>query len=382
VSQRQMAINRLRDRLPVDGAAIDRFVARHGSPIVEGERATFLFRGEADGVSVRHRVVGLPDPLEMRRVEGTDLWAASMVLPEGSRVEYQLETRRGEHYERFNDPLNPRLAHSPMGSSSVCAAVGYAVPDWVHHDPEARPGELREEVVRSKALRREQPVHLYLPARFHPALRYPLLVVHDGTDYLNFAAMKTVLDNLIHRLDVAPVVVAFVPPRDRLKEYPNHAPHARFIARELVPMLTERLPLLDAPEGRCLMGSSFGGIASLSTAVRYPGMFGSLLLQSASLVFTDIGFEHGGGPYFDPVVKFVNRYRARPTRPVERIFMSCGTYEPLITPNRSMVPVFRAAGMTVNYTEARDGHNWENWRDRLREGLSWVFPGPQKYVYE
>ena len=382
MSSRRMAVNRLRERLPVDAAAIDRFVARHGSPIIEGERATFLFRGEADAVSVRHRVVGLPDPLVMRRLEGTDLWAATTVLPEGSRVEYQLELRRGEHHERFNDPLNPRVAHSPVGSSSVCAAVGYEVPDWVRPDPEARPGEMVEQVLRSKALRRDQPVHLYLPARFHRAKRYPLLVVHDGTDYLGYAAMKTVLDNLIHRLDVAPLVAAFIPPRDRLKEYPNHAPHARFVARELVPSISEKLPLIDTPEGRCLMGSSFGGIASLSTAVRYPGMFGSLLLQSASLVFTDIGTDHGGGPYFDPVVKFVNRYRARPTAPVERVFMSCGTYEPLITPNRSMVPVFREAGMTVRFTEARDGHNWENWRDRLRDGLSWVYPGPQKFVYE
>jgi enterochelin esterase-like enzyme len=382
VNERRLAVNRLRERLPVDGAAIDRFLTRHPPPVVEGERATFLFRGEADEVRVRHRVVGLADPLPMKRLPDTDLWAVTTTLPSGSRVEYQLETRRGDHYETFNDPLNPRLAHSPMGASSVCAATGYEVPDWVHHDPEARQGEVVEDVLRSKALRRDQPVKLYLPARYTEAQRYPLLVVHDGTDYLDYAAMKTVLDNLIHRLDVAPVVVAFVPPRDRLKEYPNHAPHARFIARELVPRLAERFSLVDDPQGRCLMGSSFGGIASLSTAVRYPGEFGSLLLQSASMVFTDIGSDHGGGPYFDPVVKFVNRYRARPSRPVERIFMSCGTYEPLITPNRSMVPVFREAGMTVKYVEARDGHNWEDWRDRLRDGLSWVFPGPQKFVYE
>lgn len=382
MSARRLAINRLRDRLPVDPPALDRFVARHLSPIVEEERATFLFRGEADTVSVRHRVVGLPDPLEMRRLEGTDLWAVTTVLPEGSRVEYQLEVGRGDHHERFNDPLNPRVAHSPVGSSSVCAATGYAVPDWVHHDPEARAGELLEEGMRSKALRRDQPVHIYLPARFSTALRYPLLVVHDGTDYLNFAAMRTVLDNLTHRLDVAPMVVAFIPPRDRLREYPNHAPHARFVARELVPMLTERFPLVDTPEARCLMGSSFGGVASLSTAVRYPGLFGSLFLQSASMVFTDIGMDHGGGPAFDPVVKFVNRYRAKPTVPVGRIAMTCGVYEPLITPNRSMVPVFRGAGIDVNYTEGRDGHNWENWRDRLRDGLSWIYPGPQKFVYE
>ena len=130
------------------------------------------------------------------------------------------------------------------------------------------------------------------------------------------------------------------------------------------------------------MGSSFGGIAALSTAVRYPGVFGSLFLQSASLVFTDIGTDHGGGPAFDPVVKFMNKYRARPTAPVERIFATCGMYEPLITPNRSMVPVFRSTGMTVKYTEARDGHNWENWRDQLRDGLSWLHPGPQLFVYE
>mgnify|MGYP000737026052 CR=1 FL=1 len=378
----QLAINRLRERGPVDRPTIDRFVARHGSPIIEGERATFLFRGEVDQAFVRHRVVGLPDPLEMRRFPDSDLWAATTLLPEGSRVEYQIEVRRGDHYERFNDPLNARLAHSPMGSSSVCAAVGYQVPDWVAHDPEARPGEILEESVPSAALRRDQPVKIYLPARFATTLRYPLVIVHDGEDYLNFAAMKTILDNLIHRLDVEPLVVAFVPPGDRLKEYPDHAPHARFLARELVPLLTSRLPLVDAPESRALLGSSFGGVASLSTAVRYPGFFGSLLLQSASLVFTDIGFEHGGGPYFDPVVKFVNRYRARPTRPVGRIYMTCGVYEPLITPNRSMVPVFRGAGMTVNYAEARDGHNWENWRDRLGPGLSWLFPGPQKFVYE
>ena len=48
--------------------------------------------------------------------------------------------------------------------------------------------------------------------------------------------------------------------------------------------------------------------------MRYPAVFGSLLLQSASLVFTDIGVEHGGGPAFDPVVKFVNRYRAQADR--------------------------------------------------------------------
>jgi enterochelin esterase family protein len=381
---RKLAVNRLRDRLVTsDPGAVDRFLQRQSAPIIEGRFATFLWRGEADEVMVRHRVVGLPDPLPLRRLADTDLWYATIELPEGSRVEYQFEIVRGDVREQYlNDPLNPRVAHGPFGSQSVAAASGYVVPSWTLPDPEARPGTLDSISLRSKALRREQWIRLYRPARFSVVRRYPLLIVHDGDDFLDYAAFRTVLDNLVHRGEVAPLVAAFIPPGDRLVEYANHAPHARFIARELVPFLTESLPLVDLPDGRCLMGSSFGGVASLSTAVRYPAVFGSLILESGSFVFTDIGAEHGGGPVFDPVVKFVNAYRARPKVVADRIFQTCGIYEPLITPNRSMVSTFRDTGMEVRYVEARDGHNWENWRDRLRDALTWIFPGEQKFVYE
>ena len=361
---------------------MDRFLARHQVPIVEGARCTFLYRGEADGVFLVHRVFGLPDHLPLRRLHGTDLWYAVLELPAGSRVEYQLEVARGDQRERINDPLNPRLAHSPLGSSSVCYASGHEIPEWTAFDPEARPGSLTDMVLPSRALRRNCRVTLYRPARFRRSASYPLLIVHDGGDYLEYAAAKIVLDNLIHRLDVAELVAAFVYPGDRLTEYANSAAHARYLTAELLPRLEAELPLAARPAGRCLLGSSFGAVASLATAYRYPRVYGSLLVQSGSFVFTDIGTDHGGGPAFEPVVRFMNRYRAAPRRVADRVFVSCGVYEPLIVPNRSMVPVFEGAGMAVRFVEARDGHSWENWRDRLQAGLSWIFPGPQKFHYE
>lgn len=381
--RRKLAVNRLRDRRPLDEAAIDRFLARQQQvPIVEGAKCTFLYRGEADEVHVRHRIVNQPQRVPMRRLGSTSLRYATIELPAGSRVEYQLEVRHGDHTEQGNDPLNPRVAHSPVGSSSVCHAVGYVTPEWTEPDPDARPGTLHEISVPSRALRRDAHARIYLPARFRSDRRYPLLVVHDGDDYLNYAAMKTVLDNLIHHVDMAETIVCFSNPGDRNREYAGGAAHARFVSAELLPRLNEDLPLIDRPDARCLMGASFGGVASFSTAVRNPGLFGSLLLQSGSFVFTDIGMDHGGGPVFDPVVQFMNRYRSNPSQVTDRMFVSCGVYEPLIVPNRSMIPVWEAAGMNVRYVEARDGHSWENWRDRLRDGLSWVFPGPAKYYYE
>lgn len=379
---RRLAINELRERMPLDDGDVTRFLESHPTPIVEGARCTFLFRGEADEVHLAQRIVELPNRLPLRRLRGTDLWYLVLELPRGSRVEYQLEIRRGDHYERINDPLNPAHSHSPMGSSSVCFAYGYATPEWTHFDAEARPGELTEIVVPSRALDRDCTVTMYLPARFHRTAKYPLLIVHDGGDFLRYSAAKTVLDNLIHRLDVAEMVVAFIDPGDRLVEYANSAAHSRFLTRELVPRLEADFPLIGQPSGRCLLGSSFGAIASLSAANRSPDTYGSLALMSGSFVFTDIATDHGGGPAFDPVVKFVNGFRARPRHVADHVFMSCGVYEPLIVPNRAMVLTLEGAGVAVRFVEARDGHSWENWRDRLRDALSYVYPGPQKLVYE
>ena len=377
----KLAINELRARA-VDEELVSTFVAEREVPIVEGPKCTFLYRGEADGVAVRHRIVNQPQHVPMKRLEGTSLWWATIELPAASRVEYQIEVRVGAAVKTFNDPLNPHVAHSPLGSSSVCQAAGYEVPEWVFPQADARPGDLVDLVLPSKTLRRTTHNRVYLPARFRRSGQYPLLVVHDGDDYLTYSAMRTVLDNLIYDLDMAGTVVVFSNPGDRLKEYPNYAPHARHLTRELLPHLENALPINPRPAARCLMGASFGAVASLSTAARNAGVWGNLLLQSGSFLFTDIGSDHGGGPAFDPVVKFMNRYRNRPRRVSDRLFLSCGVYEPLIVPNRSMVPVFEATGAQVRYVESRDGHSWENWRDRMRDGLSWIFPGPQKFVYE
>ena len=380
--RQRLAINTLKDLQPVSSEAIDQFLAQHEIPVVEGDRATFLFRGEADAVSLSHWIVGLPSQIPLRRLHGTDLWYVVIDLPASSRVEYKLEVRRGGSTELLDDPLNPKLSYNPMGQNSVVFASGYEAPDWTFEDPDARPGSLTHLTLPSRALKRDASVAVYLPARFRRSGRYPLLVVHDGSDFLQYAAAKTVLDNLIHRLDVGEVVVAFTDPGDRLTEYADHPPHARWLTKELVPHLEAEFPLLARPSGRCLMGSSFGAVASLSTANRHPGFYGSLLLESGSFVFTDIGNDHGGGAVFDPVVKFVNAFRGRPRRVVDRAFVTCGVYEPLIVRNRSLVPVLRETGMDVRYIEARDGHNWVNWRDRLRDGLSWIFPGPHKLYYE
>jgi enterochelin esterase family protein len=376
-----LAIEQLLANGPPDKTAMESFLETHQFPLNEGRSTTFVFRGEADEVQLRHWIYGLSSTLPLRRAPETDLWFLVEELPSGSRIEYKLEVVRDGDRKLIRDPLNPHLAHDPFGANSVLHGRGYETPDWVFEDPEARPGEIIGLALESEYLAATRELQIYLPPRLRKSQRYPLLVVHDGPDYLHYSSLKTVLDNLIYRHEVAPLIAVLTHSPDRLVEYAADPRHAAFVVEEVVPAIEARLPIDPRPETRGLMGASFGAVAALSTAWMHPQRFGRLLLQSGSFAFTDIG-QSRRGEAFDPVVDFVNRFRAQPGRPAEKVFISCGQYESLIYENRSLVPRLQETGMNVRWTEARDGHNWENWRDRLREGLSFLFPGPLWMVYE
>jgi enterochelin esterase-like enzyme len=364
-----------------DEQAIDEHLKGRTFPLVDGLRVTFVYRGEADAVNLRHWIFGLESSQPFERIEATQVWHLTIDLPERSRVEYKIEHVSGENRKWLMDPLNPRIAHDPYGANSVCYGRGYETPTWVAHDEDARPGSLEDVELSSTVFGQKRSIQVYLPARFRARRRYPLLVVHDGADYMRFAGLKDVLDNLIHRLEIAPMIVAMTNSPDRLTEYGADPRQATFLADELVPAMAARYPLIDRADARVLMGASFGAVASLSAAYLRPGFYGGLLLQSGSFAFSDIG-KHGRGPALDPVARFINAFREEPGHLSDKIFVSCGTHESLIYENRSLVPVLQSTPMELRYVEAPDGHNWENWRDRLREGLSWLYPGPLWMVYE
>ena len=358
-----------------------RLLASTGFPIVDRGGVTFVYRGEADHVRLRLWIHGLPASQAFERLAGTDVWVLRVELPEHSRIEYKFEVDRDGRTEWILDPLNPVRASDPFGANSVCQGYGYERPGWTLADPSARTGTLDEIRISSRALGDERTLGLYVPARFRRTRRYPLLIVHDGFDYLRYASLQVVLDNLIHRLEIPPLIAVLTQSPDRLVEYAAHEAHAEFVAREIPALIEPRFQLHPPRTGRALMGASFGAVASLHAAWRFQDAFGGLLLQSGSFAFSDIG-HHRRTAVFDPVARFVNEFRRSPGHPAERIYVSCGIYESLIYENRSLVPLVREHGLDVRYEEVRDGHNWENWRDRLQAALGWLFPGPQWMVYE
>ncbi|MBM4366655.1 MAG: esterase family protein [Deltaproteobacteria bacterium] len=372
-----------RARAPERRAKLEAFTRDVVFPLVEDDHAVFFYwdNEPTDAVFLQHWVFGLPSRIELRRIPHTDAFWLPLDLPKRARVEYKFEVVKAGHGRWAHDPRNPRRAFDPFGSNSVCPASSYQEPEWVQADPLSRQGLLAEHSLVSRHWGELRKYKLYTPYGARAGKKYPLLVVHDGDDFLHFGGMKVLLDNLIHRHEVAPIMVAFTSGVKRNWEYAANPQQADFLMHDLVPEIRSKHPILAGPEFLGLMGASFGGVSSLYTALRHPGTFGRLLLQSGSFAFTDIG-EHERGPMWDPIVKMVNDFRAAPPKIDAHVYQSCGTFESLIYYNRSLFPVFQGVATRARFTEAPDGHNWINWRDRLREALTWLFPGPLWMYYE
>ena len=373
-SQPVAALSRLTRNPSVSESTVSTFVENHTFPLQEGSRATFVFRGPAEEVKFQHWLDGSPNLQTFKRQDDIDLWHLTLHLPEDSRIEYKLEVLRDGERQLIHDPLNPLLAHDPFGANSVCYGPGYEIPSWSLPDPKAAPGTLESISIDSGAFGDTREVSVYLPNGFEEDRPYPALIVHDGTHFLRFSDLKTVLDNLIHRGHVEPLVAAMIDPGDRLREYAGDPRHARFVADEVLDFLQEGYGVSRQRRDHGLMGASFGAVASLYSAWRYPRTFGRLLLQSGSFVVAHTGLERLA-PEFQPVVAFTQLFRTNPRSVSERVFVSCGQFESLIHHNRELVTLLEAAGMEVRFSETRDGHNWENWRDRLGTGLSFLYPG-------
>jgi enterochelin esterase family protein len=275
----------------------------------------------------------------------------------------------------INDPLNPEVATDPFGANSVCRAFGYVAPAWSQPEPSTPAGRLDELQVPSVAFGGERSVRVYLPAGFAEDRRYPLLIVHDGDDFIAHAGLATILDNLIHRGDIPPVIAALTQAHDRVAEYTVGSRHEDFIAQDLLPNLRARLPLRADSAGVTLVGASLGAVASLSSAWHHAGLVGGLVLLSGSFIF-DRSLLRERDALFTRIADFIDRLREDPRDLPRRVFVSCGIYEGLIGQNRTLVKFLQQQGLEVRFSEPRDAHHWQNWRDQMRAALTWTLPEP------
>ena len=344
-------------------------------PVVEPGAVTFAWRGEADAVWLRHFMALDSESFALGRAPGSNWWLLRLQVPDGARFEYKFDVVRGGHGEWVTDPLNLNYATDPHGANSVCETWGYSPPDWAEPEAAAGAGSIERLRIDSGALGGPREVGIYLPAGYAAEQIHPLVIVHDGHDYVDHAGLATVLDNLIERGDLPPLIAVLTQSPERMTEYVDDPRHAAFVTSELLPALESAYRLSARARDRVLMGASLGAVASLSVAARAPRLFGGVVLKSGSFIF-DRALLESRAELFRRVSEFIDGLGGD-ERLLHRAFISCGRYEGLVSENRRMAAFLRRAGVATRYVESRDAHHWGNWRDQIRAGLMWCLSPPR-----
>lgn len=356
---------------PVTPERLHSFVDSHEFPLAAPGCVTFVWIGEASNVTLLRWIHGGVDRASFKHVPETPLWILSLPVTDGGRFEYKLSVENNGHEEWVLDSLNSSRAGDPYGENSVCRTYGYAQPEWSKPQG-ATAGTIVSLQVDSIVFDEIRDEQVYLPAHYDSEQSYPLLVIHDGADFITYADLATSLDNLIAAGTIPPIIAALVQTRDRLNEYARGHRHARYLVNDLLPELECRFLLSERSEDRVLLGASLGAVVSLATVFRFPGVFGGAILQSGSFILDENKLEGRPHPVFRRIARLVEAFRRTPNKPTLRAFVSTGELEGLASENAALAELLQDIGVNVLFKSAWDGHHWHNWRDQLRDGLVWV----------
>jgi enterochelin esterase family protein len=220
--------------------------------------------------------------------------------------------------------------------------------------------------VQSRLLGGPRKLVVYLPPGYDETKeRYPVLYVHDGSDYLRRADAVGTAQRLILEGKVAPFIIVFLDPAERMKEYWASDAFADFTAKELVPYIDARYRTRPRRESRALLGASLGGVASVWTALSHPELFARVGGQSSSFQIDEerVVARLAGLPE-----------RARAAHPL-RFYFDAGLDEYDV--HRRVRVMLAARGYPVTYRESPSGHNYTTWRERLADAFTALWDGEE-----
>lgn len=238
-----------------------------------------------------------------------------------------------------------------------------------------RKGKMLEKHIDSKYLLETMTLKLYLPEFFTPLYKYHVCIMQDGNDYFQMGRVATKSDQLHDDGEIENTIFVGIHYEDRFDRRKKYHPageqqlaYIKFLAHEVVPFLDDTLPTYQMGQARTLMGDSLAGTLALMTALRYPNIFGRVIMQS---------------PYVDDLV--LQAVAAADNIPALDIYHSIGTAETAVKvtdgaildflePNRRLHKELKQLPITYHYKELEQGeHTWKYWQNEMSEVLTTMF---------
>lgn len=378
--------------------ALEKFwaeISNRGAPLIETIEGddrnllvTFLWRAgrETTNVVVFSELGGLENISRnmMTRLGDSDLWYKSYRVRNDARFTYYLSpddsllpiktvtdwAQRTRTWQ--TDPLNPNRYLSPIKSVASTVELPSAPHQpWVERQSGLSSGRLEVKSLKSTILNNERKVWVYTPAGYaQDAEPYNLLVLFDGVFYTIFIPTPVILDNMIAKRSIPPMVAVVIDTLfDRVRELSCYPPFNEFLSKELVPWIRQNYNVTSDPRRTIIGGSSLAGLAAVFAGLQHPEIFGNVISQSGSFWWKPSkAIEH----------EWLTRQYVTRSQLSLRFYLDVGLFEQGPTPddgpsmlivNRHLRDVLQAKGYSVHYQEFNGGHEFFNWRGTLSDGL-------------
>lgn len=340
---------------------IDSFIVyarTRGIPFIEDSTVNFIYRGNGTNVYLAGDMNGWSTSSDkFNRVINTNFFYLTKVYEMDARLDYKFIVDGNW----ILDPENPRTVPGGFGPNSELAMPNYIQPQEILYNPNIPHGKLFDTTFYSTNLNNSRTIRIYTPPNYATTPdSFPLIVVHDGLEYVSLASMHNVLDYLIARNEIEPIVAVFIPPVSRNQEYAGNkmVQFTNFIVNELLPYIENRYRIKRSPQYRAVAGASNGGNISLWLALNHPEVFGNVAAQSSNVI-TSIqqGFQNS------PKLNL-------------KVYLDIGKYDisVLIPLVRNLKTTLQVKGYNLLYKEYNEGHSWGNWRAHIDDFLKFFFP--------
>ena len=350
-------------------------------PVFEDDTTyILLYKGDKDSAGIIGDMTNWSEIVQMKKIEGTDLFYYRGNTECNARLEYWLMFSK-DGFPSL-DSLNEYKALNGLGELSELAMPKYMrhryFDNYIHGE-KGIAENLKVHEIDSKFLEYKHTIHVYLPPGYNENEKYPVLYMQDGIDYVEFAQVPNTATNLINENKIKPMMVVFVTPPNRLKpgfpnrmsEYGLNENYVKFFTEELVEFVDKNYSTKTEPEYRLVAGDSFGGLISAYIPFARPDIFGNSYSQSGYQSFNKD--------------QLINSYKSADKKNI-KLYVDCGLYEravgasflpkeetDFLAANRRFKNILEEKGYNFIYKEYPEGHTWGNWRRHLIDALIYFF---------
>jgi enterochelin esterase-like enzyme len=345
---------------PQRQAVADSFMnAGHSFPYTEFDTLVhFVYNSAAQSVAMAGDATGWNPNKAFTHISGSNFWYYSTYYEADARLDYKFVIN-GSSW--ILDPKNQHTCAGGFGPNSELRMPAYVVPPEISFIYTIPHGTLKDTVFSSYILGNSRLVRVYLPPGYPSGSdAYPVILFHDGPDYLSLGNTNNILDYLIAEHLMVPAICIFVPAVDRTAEYAGNkiVQFTNFIVTELMPVMDARYKTSRDPARRAMTGASDGGNISLYIGMKHPELFGKIAAQSS-----------------DVIPEISNTFTNGPKLNLE-LYIDIGTYDiaVLIPMVHGLRDILQTKGYTYQFHEWHEGHSWGNWKGHLRLPLLQFFP--------